>query len=548
MSKITKLGSNARSGIKKGIDVLAAAVGATLGPKGRTAVLGKTYGAPDIVNDGVTVAKAIELEDPIEQLGASLVQHAASKTNDVAGDGTTSTVVLTAALVSEGVKMVESGSDPVAIRRGMQTVLDKTLEELSNMKKIIATEEEMADVATISSRSKNIGTMIAKMLQKVGQNGVVTVQTGDSNIIETELTEGMQFDKGFKSPYFVSDTQRMEAVMDNPSILVTDRKISSIHEVVKLLEQLIQAGKKDILIIAEDIDGDALANFVLNKIRGTFNILAVQAPAFGDRRKAMLQDIATLTGATFISSELGMKLESATIEDLGNCDKVITNKDTTTIVGGAGDKTAIQTRIDEIQNSLETVSSDYDREKLQERLAKLSGGVGVIKVGADTEVAMKELKYLVEDALNATKAAVAEGVVPGGGSSLIKVSHKLKDLSSTNPDENTGIQIVLRAMHAPFKIIAKNSGIYDTSILVNQIQDNPSSGYDFLNMAMVDDMLEAGIVDPVLVTKEAMRNAVSVAGGVLTTEVAVVDKPKEDAKDAMAGTSMPGMGGMDGMY
>ncbi|GAB4147561.1 MAG: chaperonin GroEL [Patescibacteria group bacterium] len=545
MSKIIKLGSKARAGIKAGVDILAAAVGASLGPKGRTAIIGKSYGAPDINNDGVTIAKAIELEDPIEQLGASLVQHAANKTNDVAGDGTTSTVVLTSSLVGEGIRMVESGIDPVALRRGMNLALEKSLEVLDEMHKSVESEEEMADVATISSRSKDIGSMIAKMLQKVGKNGVVTVQSGDGNSIETELTEGMQFDKGFKSPYFVTDTQRMEAVMEHPAILVTDRKISSIHEVVKLLEQLLQSGKKDILIIAEDVDGDALANFILNKMRGTFNILAVQAPAFGDRRKAMLQDIAVLTGATFISSDLGMKLETATIDDLGSCDRVISNKDTTTLVGGSGEKSAIEARIAEITNAMQSASSDYDREKFQERLAKLSGGVGVIKVGAATEVAMKELKYLVEDALNATKAAVAEGVVSGGGSALIKVAHQLKDLKSENPDEHAGIQIVLRAMQAPFRQIAQNSGIYDISILVNDIQGSPRGGYDFLNMKMVEDMIQAGIVDPVLVTKEAMKNAVSVAGSILTTEVAIVDKPKEEVASAA-----PGMGGMgmDGMY
>jgi len=540
MSKIIKLGSKARTSIKNGVDILATAVGATLGPKGRTAVIGKSYGAPEIINDGVTVAKAIELEDPIEQLGASLVQQAANKTNDVAGDGTTTTVVLTAALVTEGIKMVESGIDPVAIKRGMHMALEQAVIELTAMKKTIDTEEEMADVATISSRSSEIGTMIAKMLMQVGKDGVVTVQTGDGNTTETEITSGMQFDKGYKSPYFVTDSQRMEAVMDRPVVLVTDRKISSIHEIIKLLEALLQTGKKDILLIADDIDGDALANFVLNKIRGTFNILAVQAPAFGDRRKEMLRDIAILTGATFISSDLGMKLEKATLEDLGSCDKVISTKDNTTIVGGSGDKQIIQNRIDEIRNSLGSVTSDYDREKLQERLAKLGGGVAVVKVGAATEVAMKELKYLVEDALNATKAAVAEGVVAGGGSALIKVAHKLANLKSDHTDENAGIQIVLKAMLSPFRIIANNSGIYDISILVDQIKDTARSGYDFLNMKIVDDMIKAGIVDPVLVTKEALINSVSVAGSILTTEVAIVDKPKEDS----ASGAGPDMGGM----
>jgi chaperonin GroEL len=540
MAKIIKLGSKARSSIKNGVDILATAVGATLGPKGRTAIIGKSYGSPEIINDGVTVAKAIELEDPIEQLGASLVQQAANKTNDVAGDGTTTTVVLTAALVTEGIKMVESGVDPVAIKRGMHLALESAVKELTSMRKTIETEEEMADVATISSRSSEIGSLIAKMLMKVGNDGVVTVQTGDSNNIETDFTEGMQFDKGYKSPYFVTDTQRMEAVMDRPAVLVTDIKVSTIHQIIKLLEELLQSGKKDILLIADDIDGDALANFILNKVRGTFNILAVQAPAFGDRRKAMLQDIAVLTGATFISSDLGMKLESATVADLGSCDKVISNKDTTTIVGGNGDKVAIQSRIEEIRSTINTVTSDYDREKLIERLAKLAGGVGVIKVGAATEVAMKEMKYLVEDALNATKAAIAEGVVSGGGSALIKVAHKLSTLKSDNTDENAGIQIVLKAMLAPFRTIANNSGIYDISILVDQIKDTAKSGYDFLNMKIVDDMIKAGIVDPVLVTKEALINSVSVSGSILTTEVAIVDKPKDDSK----GDGSPDMGGM----
>lgn len=525
--KIIKFGTDARKSIQAGVNTVVQAVQTSYGPMGRTSVIGQAYGAPTITNDGVTIAKAVELEG-IEQMGVSLVQQAANKTNDIAGDGTTVTTVLSGALINEGLRVVEAGTDPVQVRSGMQKAVTFILNHLDVMAKSIDTEEEMAHVATISSRDQKIGQMIARMLKKVGKDGVVTVQTGDSNIIEEEITEGMQFDKGYKSPYFVTDTNRMEAVLDKPMVLVTDRKITSIQDVLPVVEQVAQQGKKEMVIIAEDIDGEALATFVLNKIRGVFNILAVQAPAFGDRRKAILEDIAILTGATFISSDLGMNLKSATIDDLGQADKVISTKDNTTIVGGHGDKSAIDARINSIKQALEESNSDYDTEKLQERLAKLAGGVGVIKVGAATEVEMKELKYLVEDALNATKAAVSEGVIPGGASTLVRLAKQLDSVQGSTDAENIGINMVKKALLAPFRAMAQNCGVYDISILVSQIENSPKAGYDFKKMQMVDDMLVAGIIDPVLVVKQAVSNASSVASSVITTEVVIVDEPKEE--------------------
>jgi chaperonin GroEL len=535
--KIIKFGTEARKAIQEGVNTVVKAVQTSYGPLGRTSII-EGYGDPQVTNDGVTIAKAIELEGP-EQMGVKLAQQAASKTNDIAGDGTSLTTVLTGAFVNEGLKVVESGSDPIQVRGGIQKAVAFALETLATYTKVIATEEEMADVATISSRSRDIGQMIARMIKKVGKDGVVTVQTGDSNKIEEELTEGMQFDKGYKSPYMVTDVNRMEAILDKPYILVTDKKISSIQELVPVIEAIAQQGKKELVIIADDIDGEALATLVLNKMRGIFSVLAVQAPGFGESRKAILEDIALLTGATFVSNDLGMQLKTLTIDDLGNSDKIISTKDYTTIVGGKGDKKDLAGRVEIIRQSLETTKSDYEKEKLQERLAKLVGGVGVIKVGAATEVEMKELKYLVEDALNATKAAVAEGVVPGGASSLVRISKQLELLQSTNSEENTGINIVKKALLAPFRAMAQNSGVYDISILVNQIESELLSGYDFKNMVMVEDMIKEGITDPVLVLKQALSNSSSVACSILTTEVAVCEEPKtEEAGSAMP----PGMG------
>ena len=542
--KIVLFGADARKGVQQGVATVVKAVQTSYGPVGKTTVIGKSFGSPDITNDGVTIAKSIELEG-VEQTGVSLIQQAANKTNDVAGDGTSSTIILAGAIVNEGVRVVEAGSDAIKVRTGIQRSIEKALVYLDANKKAISTEEEMADVATISSRSRDIGEMVARMINKVGKDGVVTVQSGDSNKIEEEVTEGMQFDKGYKSPYFVTDTNRMEAIVEKASILVTDQKITSIQDVIGVIEQLAQSGKKDLVIIADDIEGEALATFVLNKIRGVFNILAVQAPAFGDRRKAMLEDIAVLTGATFISTDLGMQLKTASVADLGTADRVISSKDATTIVGGKGDKGAIDERVAAIRSGLEEVKSDYDKEKLSERLAKLAGGVGVIKVGAATEVEMKELKYIVEDALNATKAAVSEGVVPGGASTLIRISRELESLTDEDHAIQAGINLVKKALIAPFRAIAQNSGVYDISILVDQIQSTKNGGYNFYTMNMVEDMIESGITDPVLVLKQALSNASSVANSILTTEVVVVEEPKDDEP---APAAPAGMGGMPGMY
>jgi len=525
--KIIKFGTDARRSIQAGVNAVVKAVQTSYGPIGRTSVIQKSYGAPDITNDGVTIAKAVEL-DGFEQLGVSLIQEAANKTNEVAGDGTSLTTILSGSLINEGIRVIESGSDPVKVKHGMQKAAEFAVDFLIKNSKSITSQEEMADVATISCRDRKIGEMIARMIHKVGKDGVVTVQTGDTNEIVEELTEGMQFDKGYKSPYFITDTNRMEAVAEKPYILVTDAKISSIQEVLPVIESLAQMGKKEMVIIADDIDGEALATFVLNKIRGIFNVFAVQAPAFGDRRKAILEDIAILTGATFISGDLGMQPKHARVEDLGQADRVIMTKDTTTIVGGKGDKNKIQDRINYIRQSIENATSDYDREKLQERLAKLAGGVGVIKVGAATEVEMKTLKYLVEDALNATKAAVSEGVVAGGASTLIRISKELDNLKVDDEGEQVGVNIFKKALHGPFRAMAQNSGVYDISLLLNQIENSKNGGFDFRTMQFQEDMIKAGIIDPVLVIKQAIYNAVSVAGSIITTEVAMVEEPKKN--------------------
>ncbi len=545
--KMIKFGSDARKAVQDGVNAVVQAVSSSYGPKGRTTVIAKSYGAPDISNDGVTIAKAIELEG-FEQMGVSLIQQAANKTNDEAGDGTSLTTILSGSIINEGIRVVEAGSDPVKVRIGLNKAKDFTLDYISKIKKDINTKEEMADVATISCRNREIGEMIAEILHEVGKDGVVTVQNGDSNNIEKEVVQGMQFDKGYKSPYFVTDTNKMEAVADKPFILVTDQKVTSIQELLPVLEALANQGRKELVVIADDIEGEALANFVINKVKGVFNIFAVQAPAFGDRRKAMLQDIATLTGATYISSDLGMQLKSVTIDDLGMADKVVSDKDNTTIVGGKGEQKNIESRITEIRKAIEESTSDYDKEKLQERLAKLAGGVGVIKVGAATEVEMKELKYQVEDALNATKAAVAEGVVAGGASTLLRAAKELDKLINSTDDENekVGVSIVKKALQSPFRTIARNSGIYDISILANEIENKPNSGYDFKDMKSVQDMVEAGIIDPALVVKQAISNSSSIAGSVITTEVVIADEPKkDDGSDAAA--AMAGMGGMGGM-
>ncbi|MEM1312748.1 MAG: chaperonin GroEL [Patescibacteria group bacterium] len=542
--KLIKFGSEARKSIQGGVNTVVKAVQTSYGPKGRTSIISKNYGAPDVSNDGVTIAKAIELEG-YEQLGVSLLQQAANKTNDIAGDGTSLTVVLSGALVNEGIKVVEAGSDPVKVRNGIRNAATKSLEYLNDVATPITTRDQKINVATISSKNREIGEMIADVLEKIGTNGVATVQSGDSNKTEVEVVEGMQFDKGYKSPYFVTDTNRMEAIVDKASILVTDRKVTSIQDVLPLIESMAQQGKKDLVLIAEDIEGEALATFVLNKVRGVFNVYAVQAPAFGDRRKSMLEDISILTGATFVSSDLGMQLKSVTIDDLGSADKVVMSKDDTIIVGGKGDKETIQKRADAIKDAVAEAKSDYDKEKLGERLAKLVGGVGVIKVGAATEVEMKELKYVIEDALNATKAAVAEGVVSGGAVTLVRMSDALDELmnSTEDADEKVGVRIFKSALLTPFRAIAQNAGIYDVSITLHKISEDKNFGYDFGAMTGVEDMLKAGIIDPVMVLKQAVLNSSSVAGSIITTEVAIVDEPKEEKAEPAPG----GMGGMGGM-
>jgi len=512
-----------------GVNVVVKAVQSSYGPAGRNSVIEKSYGSPDITNDGVTIAKAVQLEG-FEQLGVSLVQEAATKTNDVAGDGTSLTTILSGALINEGVRVVESGSDPVRVKKGIQKASEFALEYLTKNAKKIKEESEMIDVATISSRSREIGEMIAGMLNRVGKDGVVTVQNGDSNKIEQELTEGMQFDRGYRSHFFVTDQDKMEMVADKPYVLVTDHKISSIQDVLPVLESISNTGKKDLVIIADDIEGEALTTFVVNKMRGVFNIFAVQAPGFGDRKKAMLEDIAVLTGATYISSDLGMKLKDVVVEDLGSADRIVSDKDTTTIVGGKGDTDNIKKRIEALRGAINEANSDYDKEKLQERLAKITGGVGVIKVGAATETEMKEKKYLVEDALNATKAAVKEGVVAGGASTLIRIAKELEAVKSENDQEQVGINLFRAALLAPFRVMAKNSGIYDISILVSEIEESATSGYDFSKFEMVENMVKAGIIDPVLVIKQAISNSSSIACSVITTEVIMAEE-KEEKKE-----------------
>ena len=539
--KIIKTGADARTALKNGVNAVVDAVRTSFGPAGRTTVIAQSYGAPQIVDDGVTIAKSIELDGP-EQNGVALTQQAANKTNDIAGDGTTTTTILLGALVNEGLKVVEAGADPVKVRAGIKKAVSFTLAKLETLSTPVVTQTDKVNVATISSRSKEIGEMISSILDEVGNEGVITVQTGDSNKIEKEVTTGMQFDKGYKSPYFVTDQAKMEAVVERPLILVTDRKISSIQDVLPVIEQMAQTGKKDLILIAEDIEGEALATFVLNKIRGVFNVFAIQAPAFGDRRKAILEDIAILTGATFISGDLGMQLKSTKVEDLGSANKVIVTKDNTTIIGGSGEQEAIDKRANSIRSSISETKSDYEVEKLQERLAKLVGGVGVIKVGAATEVEMKELKFVVEDAVNATKAAIAEGVVPGGASTLVRLSKHLDEIKAESDEEKFGISIVKKALMAPFRAIAQNSGIYDIAVIVQAIETQPHSGFDFTNLVPVSDMYAAGIIDPKMVLREAISNAASVAGSIITTEVIICDAPKDD-KDAAAG--MGGGMGMD---
>ncbi|NSO93664.1 chaperonin GroEL [Enterococcus faecalis] len=540
MAKEIKFAEDARAAMLRGVDVLADTVKVTLGPKGRNVVLEKSFGSPLITNDGVTIAKEIELEDHFENMGAKLVSEVASKTNDIAGDGTTTATVLTQAIVREGLKNVTAGANPLGIRRGIELATKTAVEELHNISSVVDSKEAIAQVAAVSSGSEKVGQLIADAMEKVGNDGVITIE--ESKGIETELdvVEGMQFDRGYLSQYMVTDNDKMEAVLENPYILITDKKISNIQDILPLLEQILQQSRP-LLIIADDVDGEALPTLVLNKIRGTFNVVAVKAPGFGDRRKAMLEDIAILTGGTVITDDLGLELKDTTIENLGNASKVVVDKDNTTIVEGAGSKEAIDARVHLIKNQIGETTSDFDREKLQERLAKLAGGVAVVKVGAATETELKELKLRIEDALNATRAAVEEGMVSGGGTALVNVIGKVAALEAEG-DVATGIKIVVRALEEPIRQIAENAG-YEGSVIVDKLKNvDLGIGFNAANGEWVN-MVEAGIVDPTKVTRSALQNAASVSALLLTTEAVVADKPEPAAPAPMMDPSM-GMGVM----
>ena len=522
----------ARRNLKIGVDTLANAVKTTLGPKGRNVALDKKWGAPTITHDGVTVAKEIELEEPYQNMGAQLLKEAATKTNDVAGDGTTTATVLAQTIVDEGLKNVAAGANPMLIKRGIEKAAAAVVQAIKDQAVELRTKEEIANVAAISAADQQIGDLIAEVMDKVGKDGVITVEESKGLEFETEYVEGMQFDRGYISPYFITNAEAMEAVLEDPYILIHEKKISAANDLVPLLEKLIQVGKRELVVIAEDVDGEALATLVLNKLRGVLNVLAVKAPGFGDRRKAMLQDIAILTGGTVISEELGRKLENVTIEDLGRADKVVATKDDTTIVGGKGDPEQIKGRIEQIRAEIETTTSDYDREKLQERLAKLAGGVAIIRVGAGTEVELKEKKHRVEDALSATRAAVEEGIVPGGGVTLLNAAEALNDIETEYEDEATGVKIVRRALEEPTRQLAFNAG-EDGAVIVQNIrryqeeQSNKHIGYNVMTGEYVD-MFEAGIIDPAKVTRSAVENAASIAAMILTTEALVTEIPEKE--------------------
>jgi len=531
----------ARQSLKKGMDTLAGAVRVTLGPKGRNVVLDKKFGAPTITNDGVTIARDIELPDPFENMGAQLLKEVATKTNDVAGDGTTTATVLAQAIITEGLKNLAAGANPMILRQGLESGVDAVIEEIKSMSKQLETQEEIAQVASISAADTEIGALIAEVMDKVGKDGVITVEEGRGLAMEREYTEGMQFDRGYISAYMATNMERMEAELSNPYILITDKKISAIADILPLLERVVQTGRKELVIIAEDVDGEALATLVVNKLRGTFDVLAVKAPGFGDRRDAMLEDIAVLTGGKVITEKAGLKLENATLRDLGRARTVAATKDNTTIVEGAGREEDIKARVRQIRALIDETTSDYDREKLQERLAKLAGGVGVIKVGAATEVELKEKKHRVEDALSATRAAIEEGIVAGGGSVLVHAIPVLDTVKVAPGDEQTGVNILRRALEEPLRQIAENAG-RDGAVTVNDVRTSARGhGFDALQGEYVD-MFKAGIIDPVKVTRSALQNAASIAGMFLTTDTLITDVEEESAP-AMPG----GMGGMGGM-
>ena len=547
MAKQIIYGEDARKALQAGIDQLADTVKITLGPKGRNVVLDKKYGAPLITNDGVTIAKEIELEDAFENMGAQLVKEVATKTNDAAGDGTTTATLLAQALVREGMKNIAAGANPMVLKKGMAKAVDTAVEAIVANSKKIEGSKDIARVGAVSAADDTIGQLIAEAMEKVTADGVITLEESKTAETYSEVVEGMQFDRGYLSPYMVTDTDKMEAVLDDALVLITDKKIGNMQDILPLLEQIVKMGKK-LLIIAEDVEGEALSSLILNKLRGIFTCVAVKAPGFGDRRKEMLQDIAVLTGGEVISTELGMELSEATLEQLGSARQIVVQKENTIIVGGAGESEAIQARIHQIKGQIETTTSDFDREKLQERLAKLSGGVAVIKVGAATEVEMKEKKMRIEDALAATKAAVEEGIVAGGGTALINAMPKVKDLvDGLEGDEKTGAQIVYKALEEPLRQIAANAGMEGSVIIDNIVRSGKVGyGYNAYSSEYVD-MIPAGIVDPTKVTRSALQNAASVAAMVLTTESLVADK-KDPAADAAMAAAAAGAGGMGGMY
>jgi chaperonin GroEL len=538
--KELKFNEDARRSLERGVNILADAVKVTLGPKGRYVVLDKKFGAPTITNDGVTIAREIEVEDVFENQGVQLVREVATSTNDVAGDGTTTATVLAQAIVREGLKNVAAGTNPMALKRGIERAVDAVVENLESQSKEVSGREDIARVATISAREREIGDVIADAIEKVGKDGVVNVEEGQTFGLELEFTEGMQFDKGYLSPYMITDAERMEAVLDDPYILVANQKIGAIKDVLPVLEQVIQAGKP-LLILAEDVEGESLATIVVNKLRGTFTAVAVKAPGFGDRRKRMLEDIAVLSGAEVITEELGLKLENTKLSQLGHARRVVVDKDTTTIIDGAGDSEAIKARIKQLKSEIENTDSDFDREKLQERLAKLAGGVAVVKVGAATETEMKEKKHRVEDALQATRAALEEGIVPGGGVALLRAAGSIKLDDFGDPDERTGAQIIVRALEEPLRQLAHNAGL-EGSVVVAKVRTAAKGQGLNVDTNEIEDLVKAGIIDPTMVTRSALQNAASIAKNILMTE-AIVAEPPEKVGAGIGG----GMGDMGGM-
>jgi chaperonin GroEL len=541
--KELKFNEDARRALERGVNILADAVRVTLGPKGRYVVLDKKFGAPTITNDGVTIAREIEVEDVFENQGAQLVREVATSTNDVAGDGTTTATLLAQAIVREGLKNVAAGANPMALKRGIEQAVDAVVENLKTQSKEVSGKEDIARVATISAREREIGDVISDAIEKVGKDGVVNVEEGQTFGLELEFTEGMQFDKGYLSPYMITDAERMEAVLDEPYILVANQKIGAVKDILPVLEQVIQAGRP-LLIVAEDVEGESLATIVVNKLRGTFTAVAVKAPGFGDRRKRMLEDIAVLTGAEVITEEMGLKLENTKLTQLGKARRVVIDKDSTTIIDGSGKADAIKARIKQLKQEIENTDSDFDREKLQERLAKLAGGVAVVKVGAATETEMKEKKHRVEDALQATRAALEEGIVPGGGVALLNATRSIKLDSFGDPDERTGAQIIVRALEEPLRQLAYNAGL-EASVVVNKVRTAAKGQGLNVDTNEVEDLVKAGIIDPTMVTRSALQNAASIAKNILMTE-AIVAEPPEKAGAGMGG-GMGGMGDMGGM-